>query len=260
MNHPVEQYTWNLMRALMLELDPDRSGWCIDAGVGRFDFYFEWMHKLGYQTMAIEPVISEEFINVIRQLRNDSDKGTFLPVEGALGRHLTNHVGKGSVLYAVPDREIYSLKEFWGGMVADRVVTVFTLPYLADVYRMKRMTALKLDIEGAEPDVIATLPDLPTELLPQIISFEWGGEHSLSDGIGAWSNEQQHRVQSSFDTLKRLGYGNGLIIGSTGGTDVFMHPIERGTPEPFENDDNWGNAVLTRGDVSIERMMAYMQR
>lgn len=243
MNNEVEQRTWNLMRGLMLAIDPDREGWCIDAGVGRFDFYFEWMRDLGYEVIAIDPIWSTEMSDALKRCGNRAICGV-----------LSNTHDYPVPLYRSDSRELYSTELFWGNMEHIQTTESWTIEAAVATFnptdKIIHLTALKLDIEGAEPTVIATFPDLPTNLLPAIISFEWGGERPMSDNIGAWSHEQQYRVQTAFNTLKSLGYDRGLIIGQ--GDGLIMRPIERGTPPPFENADNWGNAVLTRRNVSME--------
>lgn len=246
MNHIVEQYTWNCIRALMLSLDPDRSGWAIDAGVGHFDFYFEWMSRLGYRTLAIEPALSPEAIHA-------AWSGGVPLIEAAL----SDRDGI-ATLYAAPDRDLRSLETMWGGMEAAQAVHCITLGALMTAHRVDRLTALKLDIEGGEPTVIATLPTLPAEQLPLVISFEWGGEWPAKTECGAWQPSQRQRVDASFEILYGLGYGRGLLIGA--GDSTFIRPIEYGVmPHYFEPDDNWGNAVLTRSDVSIDALIEFAE-
>lgn len=243
----VEQGTWNCIRGLMLHLDPDRSGWAIDVGIGHFDFYFEWMHALSYPTLAIEPVLFPEAVDACQRA------GVSL-IEAALGStHGT------AMLYHAPDRDLRSLDgNLWGGMVPAQQVWTTTLPRVVDEYQINRITALKLDIEGAEPDVIATLPLLTNAQLPLIISFEWGGEHPASSEQGPWQPSQQKRVKASFQLLEKLGYRRGVLIGSGDGT--ILRTIDHGAmPWVFDPEDAWGNAVMTRGDVGIDTIVEYVQ-
>lgn len=254
----VERYTWNCMRHLMTTLDPNREGWCIDAGVGHFDFYFEWMHQLGYPTLAIEPVWSDDASRIIH---NAVDAIPALyAVEGALVGELyvDERQGAQRPIYEARERDLRSLERFWGGMEVGARVAVFTLPYLIEVYSIQRITALKLDIEGAEPDVIESLRVMPANLLPAIISFEWGGEHPAKTERGAWHPSQRQRVTDSFTLLGDLGYARGLLIGS--GDSFILRPIDGDALPPyFEPDDNWGNAILTRADVPMETLIKYAQ-
>lgn len=240
----VEQKTWNCIRGLMLALDPDRSGWAIDAGVGHFDFYCEWMQQLGYPTLAIEPVLSLQAADVCRQYGIPLIEAALSDRDGI------------ATLYSAPERDLRSLETMWGGMVPTQAVRCLTLQTLIDMHLMERITALKLDIEGGEPAVIATLPDLDTNHLPLVIGFEWGGEWPAKTERGAWSLDQRQRVDASLELLQSLGYQRGLLIGA--GNGLFLRPFETGViPHHFEPDDNWGNAVLTRGEVGIDTLAGY---
>jgi FkbM family methyltransferase len=243
-NHIVEQYTWNCIRSLMLSLDPDRSGWAIDAGVGHFDFYCEWMKQLGYRTLAIDAVLFPEAIDACK-------RGGIPLIEAAL----SDRDGIATLFHA-PERDLRSLETMWGGMEAAQAVNSITLQSLINKYQIEGVTVLKLDIEGGEPAVIGTLESLPAAHLPLIISFEWGGEWPVKTERGAWQPSQRQRVDASFNLLHALGYERGLLVGSGDGT--FMRPIESGTkPHYFEPDDNWGNAILTRGDVSTSALIEF---
>jgi FkbM family methyltransferase len=243
----VERCTWNCIRGLMLSLDPDRSGWAIDAGVGHFDFYCEWMRQLGYPTLAIEPVIDPDVVEMC------SRQGIVL-VEAALG-----DLDGTATLYSASDRDLRSLDgNLWGGMTPVEAVVSVTLPTLLGQHGIERVTALKLDIEGGEPAALSRLPDLAADQLPLVISFEWGGEWPAKTGRGPWQPAQQRRIKETFQMLDRLGYKRGLVIGS-GGTSILRLIDEGSMPWLFEPDDNWGNAVLTRGSVGVDTLVEYMQ-
>lgn len=235
--HEVERVTWEIVSRLMQDADPQREGWAIDAGLGQGDYYCEWTHNLGYKSLAIEPMPTETAIRACEM--------SHIPlVSAALG----NRDGV-AVLYSAPERDLRSLHgEVWGGMQDDGDVEVITLPLLMRQYRIERLTLLKLDIEGAEPDVIETLEELASDELPSIVCFEFGGEGTAEYKRGPWSLEQQRRVNSSFKTLHRLGYRWGVLVGSG---DVFFVRKTDGNSN-FLSSDNWGNAILARFAPSME--------
>lgn len=235
--HDVERVTWEIVSRLMHEIDPRRDGWAIDAGLGQGDYYCEWTHNLGYKSLAIEPVPTPTAIRACEVSR--------IPlVSAALG----NCEGI-AVLYSAPERDLRSLHgDVWGGMQDAGDVDVTTLPLLMRQYGVDRVTLLKLDIEGAEPDVIETLVELGCDELPDVICFEFGGEGIAEYQSGPWAPEQQKRVNAAFNTLRRLGYKWGVLVGC--GDNLFVRHMNG--KSNFSPSDNWGNAIMTRFTPSPE--------
>lgn len=235
--HDVECTTWEIISALIQEADPARDGWVIDAGLGNDDYYCEWTHNMGYKSLAIEPDPTPGAVNACEVSRIPLVSAALGGSEGV------------AILYSAPERELRSLHgDVWGGMEDAGDVEVVTLPLLLRQYGVERVTLLKLDIEGAEPDVIRTLLELDKDALPSVICFEFGGEGTAECGRGPWSTAHQKRVSAAFKTLRRLGYKWGMLVGS--GDGLFVREVNGKLN--FSLSDNWGNAIMTRFVPSVE--------
>lgn len=234
----VEQATWNCIRELILAIDPERKGWCIDAGVGDQDYYFEWFHNFGYPTLAIEPFPNDGVRERCEQ------KGIEL-FQGAIGGF------DGSSLMYTDGASLNSLlPDYWGTTTVVYLkprdgVQVCKLRTLVNQYGITRTTALKLDIEGVECAVIAELPMLRS--CPSILSFEFGGIVEKHTQQGAWSSINLWTLKSSLQVLKEVGYSHLLIIaGNTADTHLRAVKNEGEVDGLFEDSDVWGNIIAVR--------------
>lgn len=180
----------------------DRSEYCFEAGAGTGNFYAEMFRRLGHWPLVIEPMPTPALEDLI-------GKGGIDLAEVALGAFNGQ-----APLYTGHDADYGSLRPDWYGRTSgETMVEVMTLPTIvARLAEGARVACLKLDIEGGEPDVIATLPDLPTDLLPRIIAFEYGGAPNRAAGTGAWSAEYRARTIGALTTLRDLGYGQVMVL------------------------------------------------
>ena len=117
-----------------------------------------------------------------------------------------------------------------------------------------RITALKLDIEGAEPDV---LQSITAEQKPAVIAFEFGGQVRMREGTGAWSIEARRDIYASLEHLASLGYENGIMIVAGNGEE--LRPLDF-DGSIFKADDAWGNVVITSADVEPYNLIRMIER
>lgn len=226
----VEQNTWNYLSDHITRLDPDRLGWCIDAGVGDGDYYFEWFKGLGYPTLAIEPLPTSE----ARRILEESGV-RFLEV--ALG-------AADSIALMHTARNIHALdKGLWGESEDSHSVVVQTWETTLFQAGITRITALKLDIEGSEGAVIRQLPGKPT---PGVVSFEFGGVWARSSGRGSWSMTKEAELLRSLRHLHGMDYREGVVISSGDSDRLLPIALERrmDIDALFPLDTNWGNIVV----------------
>lgn len=228
----VEQNTWNIIRDSIAIADPDCKGWCIDAGVGESDYYFEWFAALGYKTLAIEPLPTD-------QARAAGDLAGVDIAEIALSDH------KGvAALYTVGT--IHSLNgSLWGSAEQQHIVNTITLVDLIITNGIDSFTALKLDIEGAEGRVLRSLRK---PILPSVLSFEFGGVWQRYTKQGQWSDDHMTELLATLAWLYHLGYKGGTVI-SSGDSDRIQEVSfnQPSIDDLFTPDCNWGNIVAVLG-------------
>ena len=242
----VEQSTWTLLRNLMVSEDPDRRGWCIDAGAGSFDFYFEWFHAFGYPTLTVEPFPNTAVIG--------SCQARHIPLEQAA---LCNRTGV-VTLYRSAVLQLNTLTpQQWGLLNSPKEdVMAVSLPHLMNKYSMKAITVLKLDIEGAEWQVIQQLPRL--SVLPRVISFEFGGGEEKRFGAFGWSGKALINTLRSINMLARHGYRM-LLFAATGSQPIAHEVFPSEGADIFGEDYNWGNIVATLSRHSAGELLDMAQ-
>lgn len=219
MIHPVEQKTWTLVEYLLKEIDPGCEGWAIDAGVGADDWWFVPLAELGFKTVAIDPMFTEAAVAATYEHQCHARRNTML------GARLDKRM-----LYTVEDPNLHTgmfgrCKHTTGVEEKDGI----TLQYLRDFYDFTRLTVLKLDIEGMEPEVIANLPICT--VTPDILIFEFGGFVQRQEETGPWSKINQSAFHFSLQTLQAGGYAPFWAI-----TDVDPHPF-------FINAASWSDLI-----------------
>lgn len=242
----VEQSTWTLLRNLMVSEDPARQGWCIDAGAGGFDFYFEWFHAFGYPTLTVEPFPLPAV--------TESCQARHIPLEIAA---LTNKTGI-VTLYRSAALELNTLTpQQWGLLESPKEdVAAVSLPHLANKYAMKAITALKLDIEGAEWQVIQQLPRMNS--LPKVISFEFGGGEEKQFAAFGWTPRAMINTLRSINMLARHGYRM-VLFAATGRQPVAHEVMPSDGADIFGDDYNWGNIVATLSGHSAGELLNMAQ-
>lgn len=224
----VEQNTWNTIRELITTHDPDHRGWCVDVGIGESDYYFEWFAALGYPTLAIEPLPTEQARNACKAVNVPLLEMALSDIAGA------------STLYSTGT--IHSLeKVLWGAADNHRLVSSIRLSDVIATYRIEHFTALKLDIEGHEGSVLRSLR---TPILPTVLSFEFGGVWQKHTKQGQWSDRHMTELLATLAWLYHLGYKSGTVI-SSGDADRIQQVSfnQPSIDDMFTPDCNWGNIV-----------------
>ncbi len=225
----VEQRTWESIKALIEAIDPQREGWAVDVGIGDGDYYFEWFANLGYKTVAVEPLPTE----AARKAVNRAGVAFYEVALDVIGGQTTMYTA-GSI------HSLYS--GLWGSSVHEHTVDTATLDTI--LAGIDRITALKLDIEGAEGMV---LRQLDRDKLPAVLSFEFGGVWSRVLATGSWSPERWQELQNNLLLLHKFGYTNAIVV-SSGDRDRLQEvalPVAD-VDTLFPLDTNWGNIIVWR--------------
>jgi FkbM family methyltransferase len=207
----VEECCQALLVYIIPFLDPERHGDCYDIGVGTFAFYCELFAKLGFKTIAVEPLpidllkrlCKTHAITLIEKCLSDKDDVQ------------TMYVGS----YENSENLNLSslLPNWWGASTNEKLVQSTNLASLLSSTSVKEITCIKLDVEGTEPLVLKQLSEIPVNLLPKVITFEYGGGGVREEKHGGWSDRFIDPTISSLDTLKLLGYRFTIIIEAAGG-------------------------------------------
>ncbi len=236
----VEACCQALLESLLPDLDPQRQGLCVDVGVGTFAFYCELFARLGFTTVAVEPSPTDKLRGVCRQY-------PIQLIEQCLSDRVgtqTLHMGQFANL---ANSNFSSLAADWfGASGTTQLVSTLDLATLLEQVAATRITAFKLDIEGWEPVVIQQFVDLPLELLPQVVMFEYGGGSSRAQGAKGWAPKFLAGTMACLKTLQGRGYEFSIMIDYAAGTQakVFdLQSLDLEQASPFYPNGVYGNLI-----------------
>lgn len=177
----------------------------VEVGLGSADWSFQWARRLGFPCLAVEPMPIPALLAACQE------HGVTL-VETALGRNSgTARIYHGELSgHAIPDTS--SLRPDWWA-VGSRFseVPVMTLAALVEASRLERIVCLKVDVEGAEWEVLSGLAEVPARSLPEVVAFEYGGGGRRSDGRGGWRPETWVHTVECLELLRVKGYQWGML-------------------------------------------------
>lgn len=224
----VESTTWATLQTYLAAYDPDRTGWAIDVGIGDDDYYFEWLSRLGYQTVAVEPLPTEKALRALEESRVRLVEAALASIDGE------------ATLYTA--RGIHSLHVgLWGAAEDRHAVRTMAWESLLEECGIDRIAVLKLDIEGGEYGVIR---QLRPEVLPAILSFEFGGVWDQHTERGPWSEARVGMLIATFAMLEVLGYRDAVMISSGAQDRIVPTTIaELRDGAWIDPECNWGNIV-----------------
>ncbi|NES05885.1 MAG: FkbM family methyltransferase [Okeania sp. SIO2F4] len=202
----VENCCQALLADLLPTIDPQRSGKCLDVGVGTFAFYCQLFAELGFETIAVEPLP----VKKLKHLTNHSQLKLLPICLSNRDGEQTLYLGKFAGLF---NSNFSSLSAQWFGSSSNqRTVPTLTLQTLIKQEAITAITCLKLDIEGWEWQVLQQFSDLSPDLLPKVVMFEYGGGVNRSQKQKGWSPEFFNQTLQSLELLKTCGYTHSLIL------------------------------------------------
>jgi FkbM family methyltransferase len=249
----VESCCQALLKRILPEVDPQKSGYCVDVGVGTFAFYCELFAKLGFPTIAVEP-------SPIKKLQKLCDRQGIQLVEACLSdKNGTQTLYMGNFA-SFANQNFNSLEAEWFGSSPNtKEVQTLDLMTFLDDQKIDHLTCLKLDIEGWEPVVMKQLSALPVMKLPKITMFEYGGGSPRNQGGKGWSKSFLDGTLTCLETLKNCGYGFSIMVDYAHDAEVKIfdlqtHPL---TPdELFLENALYGNIISFRGGAFSEEAIA----
>jgi len=214
----------------------------IEIGLGSCDWSFQWAASSGFRCVAVEPLP----VPALRAACND--KGVLL-VEAAVGRvagEALMHLGELDG-FGIPDTN--SLRANWWA-VGGQTTTVPMLT-LSDVVQRAgegSLACLKVDVEGAEAEVLQGLQDLEESRLPLLVAFEYGGGGTRLEGTGGWSQESIAGTEECLKMLAAKGYAWGLVCErSLSQPEVFeTQALRPGLTDLLDESFEVGNLIVSR--------------
>lgn len=243
-----EQQTDLHLLELLRTIDPEKKGAFVELGLGTFAWSFMGFSPLGYTCYAVEPLPTPELIQAC------SAYATSL-VQAAI----SDNDGFGTIYHGA-DPNLNSLDpEWWGADKAatskQTAVAMMTLPTLFHRSNIAKCSVMKVDVEGEECKVFRTLAGMPTENLPAIIAFEYGGT-DRKDGQGGWTQKGLDNTRECLSRMDQYGYHKLIVIenhrqpkivdltpealNGDGWADVF-----------FDQDATYGNIIAIKGTPPI---------
>lgn len=240
----VEACCQALLKQILPSLDPEQTGLCFDVGVGTFAFYCELFAQLGFTTVAVEPCPTDRLLAICQ-------RHPIQLIEQCLSDQVgtqTLHLGQ---FAKMANANFSSLAPDWfGASAATRQVKTLDLESLLTHVSASSITCFKLDIEGWEPVVIKQFAELPTEQLPKLVMFEYGGGGTVKTGTKGWSPRFFNGTMDCLKTLQQRGYGFSIMVDYAAGTKakVFdLQTVNLGQDSLFYPNAVYGN-ILTFHD------------
>ncbi|TAL57699.1 MAG: FkbM family methyltransferase, partial [Bacteroidetes bacterium] len=197
----VEKELLAIIPKLLKAYDADKRGTNFDVGVGTFNFYCELFAKLGYSTIAIEPLPSQAVKSFIGNPKITLVEGCLLDKNGTVEIY-------SGVYNDTECTDVSSVNKDWWGITdksQKKIVSSFTLQTLITQQNIKEISYFKIDTEGSEEPIILQFTSLHQTLLPKVIEFEYGGGSAKKEGKDGWANKYFTGTIQSIHTLKNLG-------------------------------------------------------
>lgn len=195
-----------LLKQILPEIDPKREGFCLDIGVGTFAFYCELFARLGFPSVAVEPLPTAKLLKLCQYHKITLLESCLSDKSGTQNLHLGQFAN-------VPNQNFSSLATDWfGSSLEIRQVKTINLSELLQAITAQKVTCLKLDVEGWESFVVQQFADLPQHLLPKLVMFEYGGGASRQKGEKGWSPKFLEATMTCLKTLQKCGYGFSIMV------------------------------------------------
>lgn len=240
----VEDCCQSILSKVLPLVDHERRGLAVDIGVGTFAFYCELFDKLGFQTVAVEPLPTKQLLKLCCRRNIRLIQTCISETQGDVAIFIGQFEGKENL-------NLSSLRHDWWGSSAQKVIVPsINLDDLVKDLNYPKITCIKIDVEGVEFSIIHQLSDLKKDLLPKILMFEYGGGNSKKSGIGGWEKEIFNDTINAITLLKRLAYKQILIIDSAE-TRIRISNLEDDSfsaKNLFKENDIYGNIIVLKED------------
>ena len=239
----VEECCQHLLRSLLPDVDPQREGIAFDVGVGTFSFFCQTFAKLGYRTIAVEPLPADELKQLCkRERRIKLIESALSDTDGTATLYIGSYEGEDNY-------NLNSLhSDWWGSSAKTKQVSTITLPTLLEKVHATKLTCMKIDVEGTEQTIMSQFLQLPETQLPSVVMFEFGGGAQRQAQAGGWSPAYIASTMACLGILKQCGYADTIVVESA---DTQEHVVDLQAAsltegEFFKPSDVYGNFIAFR--------------
>ena len=193
-----------MLAQLLPQIDPKREGAVIEVGCGTFGWAFDTLARLGYRCHAVEPMPTKEL------------EQACMTTGTTLTRTVMSDTDGFKTFYTGRDRNLWSTVKDWWGLdgknVANESQSVRLETFLARA-NVKRISCLKLDVEGAEIEIVRQIPGHNDHILPSVVMLEFGGA-SQKERQGGWTREAVMNTIQCLTLLEGAGYNRVYVVES----------------------------------------------
>ena len=236
-----EEYCQQLLADYLSKVDGEKEGVCIEVGVGTFAFYCVLFARLGFKSIAIEPLVNNQLRQICQEHSIDLVESCLSDLDG----HQTLYIG---TFQGHDNTNLSSLLPDWWGASKKAVnVPSLTLSKLISNLHIEKISCLKIDVEGAEAIIIRQLEQLPSLLLPEIVMFEYGGGDTKASSSKGWSAKFFNQTSECLKILQKCGYTLGIIVDESESQDPVDFLLQDDLSDfesLFKSSFQWGNIII----------------
>lgn len=206
----VEECCLALLLHTLPKIDNSKEGLCIDVGVGTFAFYCELFSRMGFETVAVEPLPTKKLRALCKDLGITLFEYAITDKDGIDTIYIGTFRGSENLNLSslIPD--------WWGSSAkSEQVNTVSLSTLLKSIRTFNKITCLKIDVEGVELLIIKQLPQISKSKLPSVVLFEYGGGSTLQEKKGGWSEKALNKTLTCLEILKKSGYKEAIVVDSS---------------------------------------------
>ncbi len=241
----VEECCSALLSYILPQVDKAKSGITIEIGVGTFHFYCSLFRELGFEVIAVEPIPNKNLKSICRKQNIKLVESCVTKTDGTVNIYMGTWQGE-------ENTNLCSTRSDWWGVTSEaKQVDSISLPTLLRFTQKQAITCIKIDVEGAEVDIIEQFMDIKHLSLPVVLMFEYGGGTTKSSQKGGWSSEIYNGTLKCLEILKSLNYKEIIAIDSSKNFLPQVYDLQQlsSFDDIFPETSDYGNIIATRDRV-----------
>lgn len=249
----IEILTDLLTKKILLQTDVECNGGFVEIGLGNINFSFIWAQKLGFACYAVEPLPSAHLKEQARKHKVELTEAAIAEASGQVPIHIGS-------LDGMNVSDISSLHpDWWGGGSETKMVPSMSFKDYITQKEIQKISCLKVDTEGSELSVIASLPSIQNQQLPQLIVFEYGGGGTRLRQEGGWKPKFFQNTLACLRTLKSLKYTSVVVVEQNSDqVRAFELAAVDDLERIFPIDAEVGNVICTRNNLAAADLRQYL--